>query len=713
MKPRALLLSSALITAGLLPAVPAWSQQTESTTVIEDVIVTAQRRSERLQDVPLAITAVSNETLEHHAVINVTDLSGMVPGLRTTGFSGGGGQGRISIRGLIGQNLPIGSPSPVAVYLDGVYLPKPDSAFFELDDVERVEVLRGPQGTLYGRNATAGAINIITRVPGDTWEGGVNLRYGNYDDRHLQGHVSGPISDSWSFGFSGAIGARDSFLTNSLTGNRMRPYENATARGKLRYESGGLDVTAAVDYANVEAFPGFTNLVSGDAVVGIGDGRHIVALVEDQETLTTSKGASITANYEISDSVIVTAVGAVGDYSQDQLYDIGGGTPPPVYTRTNSERDTEYAELRVLYAGERTTLTIGANYYGEEGTYIQERNPPPLPQRNISPYVTTDLQALAAFAQLEYEVIPRLVLVGGVRYNHETRDYATDYTLGTPVGVRVAEEISDDVLLPSLGVNFNASDDLLLYVKASRGYIAPGFNPLPGPTSPNPPFGAEYLWAYEGGIKAQFYDRRVTLNTAIFYYDYTDIAVRAFATPTQLVVTNAAAAKLQGVEVELSVAPIDGLTLSAQFTFNDTEYSELCEPIATGSPQRNDGLCAPGVADRSGNQLTDAPRWMGGVSAVYSMALSSSLDLNASFSVARESNSYFSAANEPAASSGGWTRVDARIGFEFDSGLEFYAYGRNLTDDQYPAYASRTATFVVTGAVSGPRLYGVGAVYRY
>src|SRR5262245_7553538 len=265
MKQHELLISTALATASCLSASPTWAQATNEaatpteSVIIEVIVVTAQRRSERLQDVPLAVTAVTAETMERQAVINVTDLTGLVPGLRTTGFSGGGGQGRISIRGLIGQNLPIGSPSPVAVYLDGVYLPKPDSAFFELDDVERIEVLRGPQGTLYGRNATAGAINIITRTPGDTWEGRVNLRYGNYQDHHLQGHLSGPVADRWSFGLSGAVGARDSFLTNTLTGNRMRPFETGTARGKLRYEGESFDVTTAIDYANVEAFPNFTN----------------------------------------------------------------------------------------------------------------------------------------------------------------------------------------------------------------------------------------------------------------------------------------------------------------------------------------------------------------------------------------------------------------------------------------------------------------------
>ena len=148
-------------------------------TLAEDVIVTAQRRRERRQDVPIALSVLGEEQLARRGARDLSDLVGAVPGLSIAGFTGGNASNLVSIRGVAGQVLPIGSGQPVAIYLDGVYLSRPDAAFFGLDDVERIEVLRGPQGALYGRNATAGAINIITRQPGATAQGGGELRRGD------------------------------------------------------------------------------------------------------------------------------------------------------------------------------------------------------------------------------------------------------------------------------------------------------------------------------------------------------------------------------------------------------------------------------------------------------------------------------------------------------------------------------------------------------
>ncbi|MCC7122400.1 MAG: TonB-dependent receptor plug domain-containing protein, partial [Gammaproteobacteria bacterium] len=183
----------------------------------EEVVVTAQRRKERLQDVPIAISALGADTLAERGVDDVSALRGSVPGLSISNFGGVNVSNLVAIRGVSGQPLPIGAGQATAMYIDGVYLSRPDAGFFALDDVERLEVLRGPQGTLYGRNATAGAINIITREPGQQRRGGFDLSYGNFASVRAKGSLNGGLTDRLSAGISASYDRRDGYFVNTVT----------------------------------------------------------------------------------------------------------------------------------------------------------------------------------------------------------------------------------------------------------------------------------------------------------------------------------------------------------------------------------------------------------------------------------------------------------------------------------------------------------------
>ncbi|MBW7959700.1 MAG: TonB-dependent receptor plug domain-containing protein, partial [Candidatus Promineofilum sp.] len=178
-------------------------------TASAEIIVTAQRRTQSIQDVPIAISAIGADTLEDRGIVSLVDLQGVVPGVNISGSSGANGSNMVSIRGIVAQPVPLGTSQPTAVYLDGVYLPKPDGAFFGLQDVERIEVLRGPQGTLYGRNATAGAINIITRAPTDRPEGKLDASYGNFNAVSVGGYLMGGLAEHLTASFSGSYNDRD------------------------------------------------------------------------------------------------------------------------------------------------------------------------------------------------------------------------------------------------------------------------------------------------------------------------------------------------------------------------------------------------------------------------------------------------------------------------------------------------------------------------
>lgn len=683
-----------------------------------DIVVTAQRRAERLQDVPIAITALDSAILDDRGVADITDLRGTVPSLSISTFAGVNASNLLSIRGITGQPLPIGSGQAVAIYLDGVYLSRPDAGVFALDDVERIEVLRGPQGTLYGRNATAGAINIITTQPDDELRGGFDLSYGRFGNIRARGSVSGPIAGGLSAGLSAAYETRDGWFTNTLTGSRIGDYTSSTIRGRLRYQNpaGTFDLTVSGDISAVDAQQLFKALVSPAGVLlGIGDPRLITTDIGDRiRTEIDSRGLSAVANFEVSDAVTLTSISSFRDVDTFTSFDGDSSAAPAFWTVSDNSSETFSQEIRAVVTLPRFRATIGGNYYHEEGELGFSALPSAATPSLTSPFDTTDLDAYALFGQFEFDLARTLTIVGGLRFNRESRDFSIDYRQARPTpGVFVEGRISDSALLPSIGINFEPANDILLYAKASQGYQAPGFNFAPGVQAAANTFSAEELWAYEVGAKTQFFNRRLTFNIAGFYYDYKDIQVRSVVAPGVTLVNNAASATVRGVEAELVVRPARGLTLGGQLTYLDASYNSYCEPISIANPVGNDPLCSAGFADRSDNRLSQAPRWTGGVNANYQVALSADVELRANVSYSFESSVFFSAVNETAASNQGWDRLDARIGVQLADGPEIYLYGRNLTDERYLGQINRLAPTVVIGSISEPRTYGAGLRYRF
>ena len=684
-----------------------------------EIVVTAQRREERLQDVPISITAVGSEELAARGVSDLQALGSTVPGLFISGSSASNGTNTLSIRGISGQPLPIGASQATAIYLDGVYLSRPDAGFFTLDDVERIEVLRGPQGTLYGRNATAGAINIVTRDPGETFAGGVDVSYGNYNAIVAKGSLSGPLGGGFSAGISGSYSRHDDYFFNSVTNRRLRDYEAFTVRGKLRYASPDEMFTAVLsaDTAGVNTVPQLQNpysLVTG-AFLGLGDPYVIesdAASAARAKTRVRSKGASISLNWAASDNIDLTWITSYREFANLTLTDLDGTALPALLSQADNRVNTLNSEFRALLTFDRFRLTAGTNYYNEDQYFGFGSGPGTLPGNTLSPVDRSKLEAIALFGQAEFDLTDQLTLVGGLRLNKESRRYSNDYRFAG--GRFLVGDISDTVLIPSAGVNFKVTPDILLYAKFSRGYQAPGFNMTPGVTAiATNEFGAETLDSYEIGAKTQFLDRRVTLNLSAFHYDYRDIQVRSTTGPGLVVVSNAASAKIDGVEATLSARLFDGLTLAGNITYLDTRYGSFCELIQPGAPLFNDPLCSPGLADRSGNRLNQAPEWQGGVSLSYAGDVGDAGRLSANVSYNGVSNAYFTTPNEPVISTGKVTKVDARIGFEIAGGPEVYVFGKNLTKDYYRDSVLRGSPALAPTHVSDPRTYGVGIRYRF
>ncbi|MCC7248258.1 MAG: TonB-dependent receptor [Lysobacter sp.] len=685
-----------------------------------DIVVTAQRRSERLQDVPIAVSALSGDTLVNMNVTDLAKIQGAVPGLNISTFAGFNASNLVGIRGVTGLQLPIGTGQATAIYLDGVYLSRPDAAFFALDDLERVEVLRGPQGTLYGRNATAGAINIITRDPGREFRGGLDVSYGNYETLNARGSLSGPLAGGLSAGISGSYSRHDGYLTNVATGDRSPRRESYTLRGKLRYASpdGSFSAVLAGDVSRVTGADIFINPYVGTTLAGLApytEYRSDPATQAVTDLKTNLSGASLTLNYDAGGPTI-TSITSYRHFDNVTIGEADGGNILGLIAASNNRSNTFNQELRGVVSAGALRATIGANYYHEDaGTRVSIQSVTlPIDRFVIA---ESDLGAMAVFTQLEYDLTSRLTAVAGLRFNAESRHFVVDYTNSRTPGLRTPGTVSDETFIPTFGVNFKPTTDVLLYAKASEGYQAPGFNYSPGPLAIPNTFRAEHLWAYEIGAKTQLFDRRITLNLAAFYYDYSDLQARLLTSQTTTSVENAASATIKGFEGELVLRPIANFTLSGQVTYLDATYDDFCETVSGGTPLLGDAACVTSSGgaggNRAGNRLPLAPRWAGGVMANYSVPVAGAgeLALNAGYTF--QTNSYFLANNDSLLETGGWDRLDARIGFTLKNGLEIYGYGRNLTDERYVGSGGRTTPTIALASVNEPRTYGVGARFRF
>ena len=710
-------LAAAMVGAGVSPAHAQTASGAEPTD--GDIVVTAQRREERLQDVPISISAIGSEELAARGVSDLSALGATVPGLSISGSGGSNGTNLLSIRGISGQPLPIGASQATAIYLDGVYLPRPDAGFFALDDVERIEVLRGPQGTLYGRNATAGAINIITRDPGDDLRGGVDLSYGNYNALNAKGSLSGPLGGGLSAGVSGSYSRRDDYFFNGTTGSKQEDYRAFTVRGKLRYASPDDSFSAVLsgDISHVDSTPSFKNIynLATGAYLGVMDPYVIesdAATAAQTKVDIRSKGLALTAALSLSDNVDLTWITGYRKFANVTVTDLDGSALPALRSHADNDITTFNTELRALLTFDRLRVTLGGNYYNESQRFEFGTGSPAVAVV-LSPLDKSKLNAFAVFGQAEFDITDQLTVVGGLRYNSEKRNYSNDYR-ATPGGRLLTGRITDDVLIPSVGLNFKVTPRVLLYAKFSRGYQAPGFNMAPGATVATPnEFNAEKLDAYEVGAKTQFFDNRVTFNLAGFHYQYSDIQVRSTVGPGIVMVSNAASAKIDGVEATLSARVVEGLTLSGNVTYLDARYGNFCEFIQAGAPQFQDPLCSPGFADRSGNRLNQAPKWQGGVALDYTTDIAGAGEFRANLSYNGSTTVFYSTPNEPLISSGTITKVDARVGFTIADGPEIYVFGKNLTKNFYLDNALRGSPALAPVHVSDPRTYGIGIRYRF
>lgn len=605
-------------------ASPVMAQETAGSegpaAAVEDIVVTAQRREQRLQDVPLAVSAFSVESLEDGKVESLLNLDGKVPNVVLAPVGAYPFASAFYIRGLGYADVESSFEPSVGVELDGVYLSRNVGAVQDFFDIGGVTILRGPQGTLYGRNTIGGVVSVQSRRPSFDFGARAQATFGSNGRQELRAGVEGAlIEDKLAGKFSFLTKTYDGYIKN-YDGRDMGAQDVTSMRGALLWTpTASFDATLIVDYTKDKGTgTAFENASLPSMVLpGFGepadtDGDPFLSHVgDDIFSDLEALGVTLNANWDLG-PVKLTSITGYRKTDTEVLSDFDG-TPTPFMTVHRDETHDQFSQELRLASNTDGPLTyvVGAYYMTQEydiatgqfGTVFGS------PTAGSTIYTQQKADSWAVFGQADYEVLPGLTVTAGGRYSKEEKTFTTQ-----PLFYPNAEtfEASFDDFSPKVGVSYKWSDTLMTYAQYSRGFRAGGFNGRAGSFLAVGPYDSETVDSYEVGVKSDLFNRRLRLNAAVFTSDYQDMqqSVQQLIPGTlinQTLVANVGAATISGFEAEATALLTDVFTISASVGYLDASYDEFMADLG-------DGL---GVIDRTYLPMPYAPKWSNSVTFNY------------------------------------------------------------------------------------------------
>ncbi len=670
---------------------------------IQEVVVTATKEGAvNIQKTPIAISVVSAANTEQQLMNDARDLERVVPDVsigQNNAFA------EIYIRGIGSNNTFNGSDPDVTVQVDGVYISRPFGQFTDFLDVDRVEVLRGPQGTLYGRNAVGGTINVVSLLPDDTFHAKAELTVGNDNLWQEDGYVSGAIVDnrvegSLAFDYT----RHDPYIQNVVPGvPGIDDADRGTVRGQLRVHlTDDIEAVTRADYSREsDAVPAFdTPLAPFDPVVNsiLGQYNRVALNLPSLDNVKAS-GVSEEIDAHVLSDLLVKSITAYRANDLDLSTDSDGTDQNLVHTILGESDRMFSQELNASGNAARLSY-VGGVYYSRESDASNS---------HISVFdsgIREDLlpfsvdNSWAAFLQGDYHVIDPLTLTAGLRYTTETKSFDQNLDIvqlsnglsipGHPVIYAAAKTY--DAVTPKFAISY-AFTDALVYVSATKGFKSGGFNF----TSANSfqGFAPEYLWSYEAGLKTDLFDRHLRFNVTAFYYNYTNLQVQAFIVPGVADITNAATARDKGIEFETEWKPIDHVDLGGNLSFLDAQYDRY---IGTGN------------VDYANNYLNNAPKVTANLFAQNGWEIPSGLlSLRGEYSFI--SNQFYTAANVATQAQAAYSLVNGFLIYQPDaSNWRFELWGKNLTNRGYVTSTGSVGP-IPTGTPGEPRTFGIRFVW--
>jgi outer membrane receptor protein involved in Fe transport len=608
---------------------------------LQEIVVTAQKRSENLQDVPIAVTATSGEDLAARGITDTLQLSAAAPGLniRTTA-----GAFQPSIRGIGTSSNVV--ENPVALYIDDVYLPQQREGFRQLDDIAQVAVLKGPQGTLFGRNATGGVIQITTLAPSYDFSGKLRAEIDNYATLRAGLYLTGGLSDAVAGNLSLSYADQGKGWGNNLTTGRdtFKILHEFSVRGKLLIEpSDSTTVTMIGDYADKKQLTNSFQPYQGLPLLfpGTGPLDSVYDSYAGADSFNGFKGGGVSVKIEqalgFADLVSISAYRkGIGSYQFDNA-----AVPQPFFIvhspRSPSRSFSQEIQL-VSPKSDTFSWVAGAFYFnysnGSDPIRRSFGGPfTPLPT-SVAVTITTAkevTESFAPFGEVNWEFLPETRLTLGGRYTYEKRRLEdgqviaqrVDGTAVTTLFPKAPLTVKEPTFRVALDHRF--SPDILAYLSFNTGIKSGGFNIV---TPANPAYLPEKLKAYEAGLKTELFDRNVRLNLAAFYYDYSNLQVIQFIGLTQQVV-NGPSAKIYGLDLDFQAQLGDNFRASGGFEIKHSEFTDF-NGAAFSTPRPGGGaIIAPG--DASGNRLPLAQKFSASLAFDYHKELSAgALNFNVS-----------------------------------------------------------------------------------
>ncbi|WP_296282684.1 TonB-dependent receptor [Pseudoxanthomonas sp.] len=714
-------------------AAPAAGTPATNATTLDSVKVTARKREETLQDVPVAVTAFTPETLDKLNIKDLGDLDAQVPNLTVYAARGSTSTVTAYIRG-VGQADPLWGVDPgVGIYLDDVYIARPQGALLDVFDVERIEVLRGPQGTLYGKNTIGGAIKYISRgLPQET-TGFASVTVGNYNQLDVKAALGGEIGSKDS-GLRGRVSVasmnRDGFGENTYTGQEVSDKEINAVRMQLgAYSQDDFDVQFAFDYMDDQSGVRGAKMLAPNPLAPAyppTSDRYDIRSGMKNINDTEMKGASVTANWRPSDNWAFKYVAAKRESDTETNIDFDTTPLPLVDVRAFYSDSQVSQELQANYdGGGRARGVMGLYWFnGDAGGQVLNYFWNPLLATGLTNPLFGDTQgvvntkSIALYADWTFDLTDRLKLDVGARYTDEdkhavalNRFYTNNqYETSWGTAANFDKTVNFKNVSPKVSLDYQVTPDIMVYGLASRGFKSGGYNIRANTTAvprSGEPFDDESVDSFEIGSKMSFLDQRVFLNLSAFHNKYEDIQLSVFTSYTLPNgsqsffgdFTNAGKGTVNGVEVEYQFLPTANWLISGNLAWLDAKYDEF---ITSGV----------NVADSQ--RFTNAPEFSGALNVEYRTDLANGGNLSARVGYSYQSEVWPTTDLSPLIRQEGYGLLNAGVIWKLDDAWSLSLQGTNLADEEYRTTGYNIAAYgVLTGFYGPPRQYSLTARYDF
>ena len=703
---------------------------------LEEVVVTATKRSVALQDLAGSANVLGADKLGPGGIQEVRDMQVDIPNLSLGdqfGFA------RVFMRGIGMTSIDIGGEGAVAFLQDGAIVPRPAAQLMGMFDLDQVEVLRGPQGTLYGRGATAGAINMVTAKPGKELGGYLSVTAGNYGLAQFKGAIDVPMGDAVSMRLAGSLDSRDGYGNNIFTGSDINDRDASAYRATFVYDAGGpLTATLSAQYYeeddNNYAFSYFGQsegssipvpfgvpILGGNTVGMVGGGFYDIN--SDQEPINDRDGQliNLTIDYAFNDRWSLKSI--TSSQSMDRfLRDDLDSTDANLFGQNNytEESDSFGQELILNYSADQLDVLGGVMYFEEElygevkvpltnicfllapaacGTPVGEF----LNGGNYLQDGDVDIEAWGAYLEATYSLSDYWTLIGGLRYNYEERDGTGSFIFDAiSLNVPTNQRESWNDLTPRVTIQYSPNDSMMLYATYTEAFKSGVINT--GSTSP--PLDPETVDAFELGIKGQNSSGTLKYSVAAFFYDYQDMQI-SFVDETSTVSTiNAAEAENSGLELELEGSFGNGFSFDFYLTYLSAEYQEFFN---------GDYANGFAIADLSGNTLPNAPESTAKLGLNWEGQVGNGV-LRLRGEAYYQDDVYFTEWNRADAYQASYEQYNASAEYSWNDQWRLSVWGRNLSDEEVMSNNIITAPLydsLRVGAVLPPRTYGATATFQF